>query len=321
MLDIGGKRSTALGMTIRQFKYFLKIARCGSINKAAQQLEITQQSLLSAMNSLEKSLGFSVFNRSKSGVALTSRGQAILNDVQQIVDICGRWDSLRDCDAEARMPVRIAGTSSMINLILDRAVLFLKERYPNVAVELNERKKDELMRMVKEEPMIGLCGAIPPRELNDIRAALDKSGLCIEVMGEDDYAVIINSGHPLASGSGLKLEHLQQFTAALYPQDDQNRFYYSKIYQYFSREHAPYYGTKQESLLNLVRSDAAVAAVFPRSVVKNPNIPAGSIRALSVREFPMPGLNCLIYPRQHALSHVERVILDSLRESYRELRP
>lgn len=308
-------------MTIRQFKYFLKIARCGSINKAAQQLEITQQSLLSAMNSLERSLGFSVFNRSRSGVSLTSRGQAILNDVQQIVDTCSRWDSLRECDCEARMPVKIVGTSSMINLILDRAVLFLKERYPNVAVELNECKRAELMQMVKEEPMIGICGAIPFRELEETRASLDKSGLCVEIMGKDDYAVIINSKHPLAVESSLSLEQLGEFTAALYPQDDHNRFAYSKIYRYFSRAHAPYYGTKQESLLNLVRNDSAVAAVFPRSVVKNPNIPAGSIRALSVREFPMPGLNCLIYPRQHALSHVERVILDSLRESYRELRP
>lgn len=307
-------------MTIRQFKYFLKIVHCGSINKAAQQLDITQQSLLAALNSLEKSLGFSLFNRSKSGVALTARGQAILSDVQQIVDICGRWDSLRDCDAEVRMPVRLVGTSSMINLILDRAVLFLKERYPNVAVELNERKKGELMQMVKEEPMIGLCGAIPPGELDDIRAALEKNGLSIEVMGEDDYAVIINSGHPLAAGTTLTVEQLREFTAALYPRDDHSSFFYSKIYQYFSRGHAPYYGTKQESLLNLVRSDAGVAAVFPRSVVKNPNIPSGSLKALFVEGCPMPGLNCLIYPHQHLLSPVEKAILDSLRDSYRELR-
>ena len=135
-------------MTIRQFRYFLKIARCGSINKAALQLDITQQSLLASMNSLEKSLGFSVFSRSKSGVSLTPQGEAILDDVQRIVDICSRWAQFMDDDSAARLPIRIAGTSSMINLILGKAVLSLKEKYPNVAIELHERKKDELMHMV-----------------------------------------------------------------------------------------------------------------------------------------------------------------------------
>ena len=84
-------------MTIRQFRYFLKIARCGSINKAALQLDITQQSLLASMNSLEKSLGFSVFSRSKSGVSLTPQGEAILDDVQRImtVDPCDEYHNVR----------------------------------------------------------------------------------------------------------------------------------------------------------------------------------------------------------------------------------
>lgn len=306
-------------MTIRQFKYFLKIVRCGSINKAAIQLNITQQSLLASMNSLEKSLGFSVFSRSKSGVSLTSRGQAILNDVQRIVDICSTWAQFMDDDSAARLPIRIAGTSSMINLILGKAVLYLKEKYPNVAIELHERKKDELMQMVVEDHMIGLCGAIAPEELENFRVVLEKNGMRIEVMGADDYAVIINSRHPLASRGVLRTEDLGQFTAALYPHDD-HKFFYSGIYQYFSREHAPYYGSKQESLLNIILRDDTVAAVFPVSVARNPNIPEGSLKGLFVEDYPMPGLNCLVYPREDRLSPVEKAIMESFREVYRQER-
>ncbi|WP_276819670.1 LysR family transcriptional regulator [Mailhella massiliensis] len=306
-------------MTIRQFKYFLKIVRCGSINKAAIQLNITQQSLLASMNSLEKSLGFSVFSRSKSGVSLTSRGQAILNDVQRIVDICSTWAQFMDDDSAARLPIRIAGTSSMINLILGKAVLYLKEKYPNVAIELHERKKDELMQMVVEDHMIGLCGAIAPEELENFRVVLEKNGMRIEVMGADDYAVIINSRHPLASRGVLRTEDLGQFTAALYPHDD-HKFFYSGIYQYFSREHAPYYGSKQESLLNIILRDATVAAVFPVSVARNPNVPPGSLKGMFVEDCPMPGLNCLVFPREDRLSPVEKAILESFREVYRKER-
>lgn len=304
-------------MTIRQFRYFLKIAHCGSINKAAQQLDITQQSLLASMNSLEKSLGFSVFSRSKSGVSLTPQGEAILDDVQRIVDICAGWTQFMDVASAVRRSIRIAGTSSMINLILGKAVLSLKEKYPSVAIELHERKKDELMHMVMEDSMIGLCGALPPEELEHRRLVLEKGGMRVEVMGADDYAVIVNSRHPLASRGVLRTEELGQFTAALYPNDDR-AFFYSGIYQYFSRQHAPYYGSKQESLLNLILRDDTVAAVFPVSVARNPNIPEGCLKGLFVEDYPMPGLNCLVYPREDRLSPVEKAIMESFRDVYRQ---
>ncbi|MGN1037998.1 MAG: LysR family transcriptional regulator, partial [Mailhella sp.] len=58
-------------MTLRQFEYFLKIADCGSFNKAAQMLSMSQQSLQSSVNSFEKQLGFTVFVRSRNGICLT----------------------------------------------------------------------------------------------------------------------------------------------------------------------------------------------------------------------------------------------------------
>ena len=139
----------------------------------------------------------------------------------------------------------------------------------------------------------------------------------VEVMGADDYAVIVNSSHPLASRSTLRTEDLGQFTAALYPNDD-HTFFYSGIYQHFSRQHAPYYGSKQESLLNLILRDATVAAVFPVSVARNPNIPEGSLKGLFVDDYPMPGLNCLVYPREDRLSPVEKAVMESFREVYRQ---
>ncbi len=117
----------------------------------------------------------------------------------------------------------------------------------------------------------------------------------------------------------LRTEDLGQFTAALYPNDD-HAFFYSGIYQYFSRQHAPYYGSKQESLLNIILRDDTVAAVFPVSVARNPNIPEGSLKGLFVEDYPMPGLNCLVYPREDRLSPVEKAIMESFREVYRQER-
>ena len=51
-------------MTLQQMKYALTIAEHGSMNKAAEQLFISQPSLTSAVRELEKEIGIQVFVRS-----------------------------------------------------------------------------------------------------------------------------------------------------------------------------------------------------------------------------------------------------------------
>ena len=50
-------------MTIQQILYAIVIAEKGSINKAAETLYISQPSLTSAIQELEKSIGIRIFNR------------------------------------------------------------------------------------------------------------------------------------------------------------------------------------------------------------------------------------------------------------------
>ena len=61
-------------MTLTQLSYIITIAETKSINKAAEQLYVSQPSLTSAVQELEKELGITLFNRSGRGVTLTNDG-------------------------------------------------------------------------------------------------------------------------------------------------------------------------------------------------------------------------------------------------------
>ena len=50
-----------LDISVKQMKYAVEIAHCGSINQAAQTLYVTQSSLSKAMKELENVLGYAVF--------------------------------------------------------------------------------------------------------------------------------------------------------------------------------------------------------------------------------------------------------------------
>ena len=66
-------------MTLLQMSYILEVDRCGSINRAAQNLFVSQSALSSAIAEVERELGITIFHRSNRGIALTR--ERLIHDV------------------------------------------------------------------------------------------------------------------------------------------------------------------------------------------------------------------------------------------------
>ena len=71
-------------MTLTQLNYIITIAETKSINKAAEKLYVSQPSLTSAVQELEKELGLTLFYRSGRGVTLTNDGAEFLLYARQL---------------------------------------------------------------------------------------------------------------------------------------------------------------------------------------------------------------------------------------------
>lgn len=61
-------------MEIRVLRYFLEIAREGSMTAAAEVLHVSQPALSKHMKELEEELGKKLFRRGSRSVSLTDRG-------------------------------------------------------------------------------------------------------------------------------------------------------------------------------------------------------------------------------------------------------
>ena len=61
-------------MTFQQLTYVVEISKCGSINKAAQMLYVSQSHLGKIIHDLEETIGAPLLNRSRQGVTLTPEG-------------------------------------------------------------------------------------------------------------------------------------------------------------------------------------------------------------------------------------------------------
>ena len=76
-------------MTIQLLKYIAAVAEAGSITEAAKTMHISQPSLSAALKEAEKELGFGIFTRSRSGVALTKEGVEFLGYARQVIQEMG----------------------------------------------------------------------------------------------------------------------------------------------------------------------------------------------------------------------------------------
>ncbi|MEN2259463.1 LysR family transcriptional regulator [Paraclostridium benzoelyticum] len=62
-------------MQINQLRYFIEVARTGSMNQAASNLFISQPNLSKAIVNLEEEFKIKIFDRTNRGVKLTKEGK------------------------------------------------------------------------------------------------------------------------------------------------------------------------------------------------------------------------------------------------------
>ena len=72
-------------LRLRQLRYFVEVARNASIGKAAEIFDISQPAVSSQIKDLERTLGVTLFTRSRSGVALTPYGEIFLQSATAVV--------------------------------------------------------------------------------------------------------------------------------------------------------------------------------------------------------------------------------------------
>lgn len=72
-------------MNINFLEYLIEISNCGSINKAAQNLFLSQPNLSTIVKTVEKEVGYKIFKRFNRGITLTDEGEMFIKHAKNIV--------------------------------------------------------------------------------------------------------------------------------------------------------------------------------------------------------------------------------------------
>lgn len=151
-------------------KYFLAVARSGSLTEAGQRLKTSASTVSRRIAVLEKRLGVHLFDRKSSGYVLTESGVEIrqkAEDVEAAALSVERAALGRDMISSG--VVRVTASDDIAaNLVAPHLGRF-QDRYPNIVLEIIAQM--ELADLTRREADIALRGSRPTRGHFVIRRA------------------------------------------------------------------------------------------------------------------------------------------------------
>jgi DNA-binding transcriptional LysR family regulator len=168
-----------------QLRAFVTVADNGSFGKAALELDMTQSAISYAIGGLEEELGVVLFSRGRKGAVLTSVGQEMLNNAQQILLNLDQLVQVAEKSRGLEMGwVRVAAIRSLATHWLPRVIAAFKEQHPKIAVTItrcaNHGKVQETLEAGLAD--VGLIDLYNPQ------------GLDIYPLFSDDYLAFLPPG-------------------------------------------------------------------------------------------------------------------------------
>ena len=214
-------------MTLTQLNYLITIAETKSLNKAAEQLYVSQPSLTNAIKELEKELGITLFYRSGRGVTLTNYGTEFLLYAKQIY---GQYESVLEKYGKGGSYKKKFGVSTQhysfaVKAFVDMAKEFDMSKYE---FALRETKTMEVISDVNT--MKSEIGILYLSDFNRkaIEKLLKSYDLEFHHLVDCQAYVYIWKDHPLAKEASISFAQLNGYPCLSFEQGDNSSFYFAE---------------------------------------------------------------------------------------------
>ncbi len=124
-------------MELRVLRYFLAVAREGSITGAANVLNVTQPTLSRQIKELEQELGQQLLIRGSHNVSLTAEGMILRKRAEEIVEMVSKTKAeLRSAEDTIGGDIYIGGGETEGMRLIAETIKELQSQYPQIRCHL-----------------------------------------------------------------------------------------------------------------------------------------------------------------------------------------
>ena len=185
-------RLTPPPFTLRQLQYVVAIADARSFRRAAEACHVSQPSLSSQVAAVEEAIGLRIFDRGRSGVLLTSAGEAFVLRARELLVAA---DDLSDAALRLADPfsgtLRLGVIPTISPYLLPDVAPALRRGLPRLRITWTEDKTPVLVAALHAGDLDGILVALEA-DLGDVESA---------VISRDAFVLATSREHPLAKSS------------------------------------------------------------------------------------------------------------------------
>jgi DNA-binding transcriptional LysR family regulator len=145
-----------------QVEAFLAVGTFGGFRRAAEALRLTQPAVSARIKALESSLGVSLFQRGRGGLALSAAGRVLRPHAEQLLQaVALARQAVHDRRPAAAGAVRIAAALSICTYLLPDVLHRFQASRPRVMITVRSGHSKEVLEMVLAgEADIGLARSL-----------------------------------------------------------------------------------------------------------------------------------------------------------------
>ena len=214
-------------MTLNQLKYAIEIEKKGSVNEAAKCLFISQPSLTSSLKSLEQEVGFDIFMRSTSGMALTVKGEEFLGYAKSVVEQYEILDAKYISKENVKRTFHVStqhytfAVNAFINVIKEYGM-------DEFEFEVHETKTYDVIDNVRNQR--SEIGVLYMNSYNStvLKKMLSDADLTFSPLFNCSIYVYMSKKNPLAKKKIVTLDDLEPYPCMAFSQGEHNSFYFAE---------------------------------------------------------------------------------------------
>ena len=201
MLDRHSKKEYNQIMEIRVLKYFLAVAREGSITGAANSLHLTQPTLTRQLQDLEKELKQKLLVRGKHKITLTPEGMILRKRAEEIVDMVEKTEAEFLAISETISgDIYIGGGESDCMKHIAQIIKEIQEDYPEIKFHIFSGNAEDVTEKL-DKGLLDFGVLIQPVDLSKYDN--------IPLPDKDIWGVVMRKDNPLAKKKYIELEDIK----------------------------------------------------------------------------------------------------------------
>ncbi|MFR1671322.1 MAG: LysR family transcriptional regulator [Candidatus Gastranaerophilaceae bacterium] len=187
-------------MEIRVLKYFLVVAREGSITKAANSLHLTQPTLSRQLKDFENELGQKLFIRGSHNITLTQEGILLRKRAEEIIEMVDKTEAeFRSIKDIISGDIYIGGGETESIKYIAEIIKGLQSEYPNIKYHIYSGNAEDVTERL-DKGLLDFGVLIQPTDLSKYDY--------VTLPSKDVWGVIMRKDSPLANKNEIKINDL-----------------------------------------------------------------------------------------------------------------